>query len=97
MRDLQRLVHLARQVHERLVRPVSLSTSRKVADLDTGGTAWVAEAGVGVLAASTRVRPSQAVATARDMARTAWTYPSRLAWYDQAAGEIAELPAQATV
>ncbi len=95
VRDLQRLVHLARQIHERLVRPVSLSTSRKVADLDAGGTAWVAEAGVGVLAASTRVRPSQAVATARDMARTAWTYPSRLAWYDQAAGEIAELPAQA--
>ncbi|MES2940058.1 MAG: diguanylate cyclase [Pseudomonadota bacterium] len=93
VRDLQRLARLARQIRERLMRPVSLSTSRKVADLDAGGTDWVAEAGVGVLAAGGRLRPSQAVATARDMARTAWTYPSRLAWYDQAAGEIAEMPA----
>jgi hypothetical protein len=93
VRDLQRLARLARQIRKRLMRPVSLSTSRKVADLDAGGTDWVAEAGVGVLAAGGRLRPSQAVATARDMARTAWTYPSRLAWYDQAAGEIAEMPA----
>jgi GGDEF domain-containing protein len=92
VRDLQRLARLARQIHERLVRPVALSTSRK--DLDAATTAWVAEAGVGVLAAGPRVRPAMAVSTARDMARTAWTYPSRLAWYDQAAGSSAISPAR---
>ena len=33
----------------------------------------------------------QAVTTARAMARTAWSYPSRLAIYDGDAGQIAEL------
>jgi hypothetical protein len=37
------------------------------------------------------VRPAQAVATARAMARTAWSYGSRLAFFDQVAGQIAEL------
>jgi GGDEF domain-containing protein len=92
VRDLQRLTRLARQIREHLVRPVSLGTSREVAHLDVADTAWVAEAGVGVMAAGPRVRPAMAVATARDMARTAWTYASRLAWYDQSAGEVAELP-----
>ena len=36
-------------------------------------------------------RPLQAVTTARAMARTAWSYPSRLAIYDGDAGQIAEL------
>ena len=90
------MVQLARQVRERLSRPVSLSTSRDPAGLEAASTSWVAEVGVGVLGTSTHVRPSQAVSTARAMARTAWTYPSRLAFYDQKAGQIAELPADAT-
>jgi hypothetical protein len=47
-----------------------------------------------VLGTSTQVRPSQAVATARAMARTAWSYGSRLAFFDQEAGQIAELPVE---
>jgi GGDEF domain-containing protein len=89
--ELPRLAQLARQIRDRLGRPVVLSTSREMAGLDAAGTAWVADLGVGVLATSTQARPSQAVATARAMARTAWSYPGRLAFFDQAAGQIAEL------
>jgi GGDEF domain-containing protein len=90
--DIERMAALARQLKERLSRPVVLST-RAEGVPQGGDTAWVAEVGVGVLATSTRVRPSQAVSTARAMARTAWSYGSRLAFYDLAAGQIAELPA----
>ena len=92
--DLKELRLLARQIRDRLMRPVSLSTSSEPGRLEAGGTTWVAELGIGVLATSTGVRPSQAVTTARAMARTAWTYPSRLAFYDAQAGQIAELTTQ---
>jgi GGDEF domain-containing protein len=91
--DVQRLGELARQIRDRLARPVSLSTSPDPMRMEGRGTTWVAEAGVGVLGTSTQVRPSQAVATARAMARTAWSYPSRMAFFDQEAGQIAELRA----
>lgn len=91
-KDLEPLAQLARSVRQRLVRPVSLSTSRDAAGLERAGTDWMAEVGFGVLATSTQVRPSQAVTTARAMARTAWSFNSRLAFYDVALGRIAELP-----
>jgi GGDEF domain-containing protein len=90
--DIDRMVQLARQIRERLCRPVVLSTSRDPAGLEAAGTEWVAEVGVGVLGTSTHVRPSHAVSTARAMARTAWSYGSRLAFYDAEAGQIAEMP-----
>jgi GGDEF domain-containing protein len=90
--DIDRMVQLARQIRERLCRPVVLSTSRDPAGLEAAGTEWVAEVGVGVLGTSTHVRPSHAVSTARAMARTAWSYGSRLAFYDADAGQIAEMP-----
>jgi GGDEF domain-containing protein len=92
--DLKELGALSRNIRDRLTRPVSLSTSSAPGVLEAGGTAWLAEVGIGVLATSTAVRPSQAVTTARAMARTAWTYPSRLAFYDAQAGQIAELTTQ---
>jgi GGDEF domain-containing protein len=90
--DMRRLNQLARLIRERLARPVVVSTSREPARLEAGGTAWAAEVGIGVLATSTQARPSQAVATARAMARTAWSYASRLACFDPESGQIAELP-----
>ncbi|NML48194.1 GGDEF domain-containing protein [Ramlibacter sp. G-1-2-2] len=90
--DMSRVEQLARTVRERLARPVALSTSRDAAGLDAAGTTWIAEVGVGVLGTTTQARPSQAVGTARAMARTAWSYGSRLARYDTEAGQIAELP-----
>jgi GGDEF domain-containing protein len=91
--DVRRLPDLARLVCERLSRPVAVSTGADPAELDTSGTAWAADVGIGVLSTSTQVRPSQVVTTARAMARTAWTYASRLACFDQSSGQIAELPA----
>jgi GGDEF domain-containing protein len=88
---LESLAQLAGSIRERLVRPVNLSTRSDPASLDGPSTSWVAEAGVGVLLTSTQVRPSHAIATARAMARTAWSYPSRLAFFDPEAGQIAEL------
>ncbi len=92
--DLARVAEVARQLRERLMRPVTLSTSRDPADIDEAETAWVADVGVGVLLTNTQVRPTHAVTTARAMARTAWSYGSRLAFYDAEAGQIAELPLQ---
>jgi GGDEF domain-containing protein len=92
--DVERLAQLARQIRDRLLRPVSLSTSRDPAGLEAASTAWVAEVGIGLLVTSTQVRPAQAVSTARAMARTAWSYASRLAFFDQQVGQIAEMPTQ---
>jgi GGDEF domain-containing protein len=90
--EMEALVPVARAIRARLSRPVALSTSRDGAGLERANTDWVAEIGIGVLGTSTQVRPSQAVATVRAMARTAWTFGSRLAFYDQKLGQIAELP-----
>lgn len=90
---MRRLATLARLVRERLARPVVLSTGRDAAALEGGRTEWMAEVGVGVLSASAQARPAQALTTARAMSRTAWTYNSRMAWFDPAAGQIMELPA----
>lgn len=93
MRNPERLIRLARAVVARLQRPVALSTSRDPAALESGQTYWEADVGVGVLAAAhPNIRAASAVSMARAMSRSAWAYPSRIAWYDQAAGQIAELP-----
>ena len=91
--EMQRLVQLGRLVAERLSRPVKLSTSAALADLEEGQAHWVAQIGVGILATTAQVRPSAAVAMARAMSRTAWSYATHVAWHDQASGHIAELPA----
>ncbi|MBI5279590.1 MAG: GGDEF domain-containing protein [Burkholderiales bacterium] len=90
--DDRRLHRIARQVHERLSRPVVLSTRRELDNLDEGRTRWTAEVGVAVLVAPPGMPPSQALATARSMGKAAWAYPSRLAGYDPGAGKIVELP-----
>lgn len=86
------LEQLARQVAARLARPVALGISREPGNLDTEGMHWMADLGVGVLLAQPQVRPSSAVSLTRAMSRTAWSYPSRIAWFDPEAGQIAELP-----
>ena len=90
--DPVRLVLLARQVAQRLAQPVSLSTSDPTA-ADASRASWVAGVGVGVLAAATpATRPEKAVEMARAMSRTAWSFPSRIAWFDRELRQIAELP-----
>jgi GGDEF domain-containing protein len=91
-RDPKRLVALARQVAQQLARPVSLSISDPTA-AQSSRASWVAEVGVGVLAAATpATRPANAVEMARAMSRTAWSYSSRIAWFDRLRREISELP-----
>jgi GGDEF domain-containing protein len=90
--DMQRLLQLGRLVADRLSRPVVLSESAAPADLEAGRAEWSAQVGVGVLATTAQVRPSAAVAMSRAMSRTAWSYDSRVAWHDQASGQIAEVP-----
>ena len=88
-----RLVALARHVAQRLAQPVSLSVSPDPGAPEAQRASWVADVGVGVLAAATpAIRPAAAVGMARAMSRTAWTFPSRMAWFDGEKREIAELP-----
>ncbi|MEP6792409.1 MAG: diguanylate cyclase [Ramlibacter sp.] len=92
--DPQRLIQIARQVAERLMRPVKLSTSRDPAQMEAVQAEWMAEVGVGVLATiAVQMRPSVAVTMARAMSRTAWSYRSRVAWFDRDTNQIAEVPA----
>ena len=91
--DPVRLVALARQLAQRLAQPVSLSTSADPGAPEAQRASWVADVGVGILAAAVPVmRPSTAVSMARAMSRTAWSYGSRIAWFDRDKREIAELP-----
>ncbi|MBI2770979.1 MAG: GGDEF domain-containing protein [Burkholderiales bacterium] len=91
--DPQRLIQIARQIAVRLARPVQLSTSREPARMEAGQAEWVAGIGIGVLATmAPQMRPSVAVTMARAMSRTAWSYASHVAWFDQAANQIAEVP-----
>jgi hypothetical protein len=41
------------------------------------------------------MRPGVAIAGARAMSRTAWSYASRVAWYDAGSRQITELPLHA--
>jgi GGDEF domain-containing protein len=93
--DLGALAQLARQIRDQLTRPVALSTSADPARIDSPGTVWMADLGIGVMCTTTAVRPSQAVAAVRAMARTGWSYTSRLAFFDPKEGQIAELPLEA--
>ena len=78
---------------ERLARPVALGTSRDMAALEgsrteLGGRRRRRRAG----RARPTCAPPVAVAGARAMSRTAWSYASRVAWYDEDSRQIAELP-----
>ena len=86
------LILLAREVQAILSKTMALSMSQE------GGSGrqenlWAAEVGAGVLKVSrTDARAATAVAMGRGMSRTAWTYPSRVAWYDDKKGEIIGVP-----
>lgn len=88
----RRMSELAHLLAGRLARPVSLGTSRDMAALENRRTEWVADIGVGVLVSLPDMRPPVAVAGARAMSRTAWSYASRVAWYDETTRQITELP-----
>jgi GGDEF domain-containing protein len=92
-RNAQQLIELAHLLARRLAKPVALGISRDMAQLENSRTEWVADVGVGLMLARPGMRPPVAVAGARAMSRTAWSYPGRVAWYDEYERQIAELPA----
>ncbi|MBK0393293.1 diguanylate cyclase [Ramlibacter sp. CrO1] len=83
---------VAHEIARRLSKPVLLGTSQDLAALEASRTEWMAEVGVGVLVAPPGMRPGVAIAGARAMSRTAWSYASRVAWYDAGSRQITELP-----
>ena len=91
--EVQRLVQHVRLLAQRLSRPVLLGTTRDIAALEASGRIWEAQPGLGLTLEPGKVRLELAIAGARAMSRTAWSYASRMAWYDEAAQQIAELPA----
>lgn len=92
-RDAQQVIEHARRILRRLARPVMLGTSREITALEASQAMWQASLGIGVLLDMPGADPAVSVAGARAMSRTAWSYASRMAWYDEADGAIAELPA----
>lgn len=90
--SMERLIELARRVAERLSRGVVLSIGRERQPLEGAQMRWEAQVGVGVLAVSSaQVKAGTAVAMAKAMSRTAWTYPTRVAWFDEHTGQISEV------
>ncbi len=87
--DMQRLVKLGRELARRLSRPVRLHTGAP--DEAQGLTEWAAQAGVGLLVTNVGAPAAAEVAKVRDMARTAWSFPSRVAWRNREGDSITEL------
>lgn len=91
--EVQRLVEHVRMLVRRLSRPVLLGTTRDIAALEASGRIWEAQPGLGLMLEPGKEQLEVAIAGTRAMSRTAWSYASRIAWYDEAAQEIAQLPA----
>lgn len=91
-RELERLVKLGRLVARRLSQPLNLAISDGGPQAQERRTEWVAQIGVGLMAAAVHAQPAAMIAKVRDMSRTAWSFGSRVAWHDQASDMIAELP-----
>jgi GGDEF domain-containing protein len=91
-RDLDDQIKLGRTVVARLSQPVVLRTANGESGEEEGRAEWAAQVGVGLLAAAGSASASAAVAMVRDMSRTAWSFSTRVAWHDQAANLIAEVP-----
>lgn len=92
-KDSGALIQLAREVQARLCKPVVLHTRAQIGDQSKRQTRWAADVGAGVLRASKAdARAATVVAMARGISRTAWSYPSRVGWLDEASGHIVGMP-----
>jgi GGDEF domain-containing protein len=92
--DSGRLKHVARALEPRLRKSVTLNTSLSKPWMETKETYWVGEIGIGVMVVSRpTARGPSAIAMAKGLSRTAMSYPSRIAWFEQSSGGIVELPA----
>ncbi len=90
------LLEMAHAVQACVSQPVKLNLGQSVNAFENRQTRWSAETGTGVLRVDRAdARAATAVAMGRGMSRTAWSYPSRVAWYDEGSGEIVGMPALA--
>jgi GGDEF domain-containing protein len=92
VRDLDEQIRLGRRLAERLARPVKLQRPALREGEAAGETEWAAQVGVGLLAVPATASRDEAIAMARDLSRTAWSFASRVAWHDSDAGAISEVP-----
>ena len=91
------LLELARAVQVCLSRSVVLHTSLDAMTNARHQTRWAADVGVGVQRVwRVDARAAKTVAMARGMSRTAWSFPSRVVWYDDDRGEIVGVPLAAS-
>ena len=96
--DSERLKKMVQTLEPRLRKSVTLNTSTKVPWSNAGKTHWVAEIGIGVMIVSSpTARESSAIAMAKGLSRTAMSYSSRIAWFEQSSAGIVELPGLASV
>ena len=90
--DSANLIKLAQDLNLNLHRPAMLKTNPAVRHLESAQTYWAARAGIGVLQVK---NPDtgylEAISLARSLSHVASSYRSRLAWFDHASGEMAEL------
>lgn len=89
--DPEQLLEYSRQARRRISRPIQLGTSHS--DPESSDAVWEPNVGVGLLLEAGSTPLGLVIAGARATSRTAWSYSSRMAWFDEAGGEISELPA----
>lgn len=93
--DSGRLADLAHDLNRRIHKSATLKTNPDAKQLETAQMVWLAQAGVGVLhVKNPKTTSFDAITMARNMSRTAISYSSCMAWFDQDEGEIIELPAR---
>ena len=93
--DSGRLISLALKLNRRLHQLAILQTNPAPHQLETAHTVWTAQIGIGVLhVLDLETSSLDAITMARNMSRTAMSYPGKVAWFDQASGTITELPSQ---
>lgn len=92
-RDCRRLINLAQDITRRLHKSATLNTNPAVQQLESAQTVWQAQVGLGVLQITHLETTSlDAITMGRNMSHAAISYPSRIAWFDHASGEMTELP-----
>ncbi|MBK0394713.1 hypothetical protein [Ramlibacter algicola] len=87
----QHLIDQARRILRRLTRPITLQTSQHP-DEGLEGPVWEASVGLGVILEPTDCSVDLVIAGARSIARSAWSFDSCMAWFDEVTNSICELP-----
>ena len=88
--SIEHLLEVARRLRDRLARPVTLGSVTGPSEVHLGAHQWAPDLGIGVLDVPPELNRAAAVNTARNMSRTAMSYPSRIACYSEDRKEVVE-------